>query len=491
MARPTTPRPGTGPRLRRSVAVLTARGATSAARLAGHRGTALPGVIAERAWPTVLPDLARQLGRVVVVVGTNGKTTSSRLLARVVERLDREPLANRSGANMRQGVVAALVGGADARGRLRTPGVPGVFEVDELALETLLPGLVAPVVLATNLFRDQLDRYGEADAIVDRWAAALRAAPAGTTLVHCADDPRLTMLAAGVAIPTLTFGLAGPPRERSELVGDQSTVADPVACRTCGRPLEYRWRSVGHLGDFACPEGHVRRAEPTVTVQVTAGEPETAGEGVAAGEPERRLELSGPFGSCSAPAPLRGLPNAYNVAGVVAAAGALGLDGCAALDAMAGTGAAFGRLEELQLDGRRVVLALVKNAVSLAEMAALAEEIGPDAVLLGLNDAPADGRDVSWIWDAPLGTLVVGRPVGLTGGRATDLRLRLKYDPAWSGDGAGPEIVTLDERHEPAFDRMLAATPSGGTLMVVTTYTVLMHLRAALVRRGHAAPVPR
>jgi hypothetical protein len=198
------------------------------------------------------------------------------------------------------------------------------------------------------------------------------------------------------------------------------------------------------------------------------------------------LELRGPFGSCSAPAPLRGLPNAYNVAGVIAAASALGLDGCTALEAMAGTGAAFGRLEELRLDGRRVVLALVKNAVSLAEMAALADEIVPDAVLLGLNDAPADGRDVSWIWDAPLGSLIVGRPVGLTGSRATDLRLRLKYDAA-----SGPDITLLDERLEPAFDAMIAATPAGGTLMVVTTYTVLMHLRAALVQRGHAAPVPR
>src|SRR6185437_14642813 len=107
---------------------------------------------------TALPDLARQLGRVVVVVGTNGKTTSSRLLARVIERLDREPLANRSGANMRQGVVAALVANADGRGRLRARGAPAVFEVDELALETVLPGLTAPAILATNLFRDQLDR---------------------------------------------------------------------------------------------------------------------------------------------------------------------------------------------------------------------------------------------------------------------------------------------------------------------------------------------
>lgn len=465
-----------------------ARGATAAAGVAGHRGTALPGMVAERVWSTALPDLARQLGRVAVVVGTNGKTTSSRLLVRVIERLDREPLANRSGANMRQGIVAALVADADGRGRLRARGAPAVFEVDELALETVLPGLTAPVILATNLFRDQLDRYGEADAIVDRWAAALRAAPPGAVLVHCADDPRLTMLAAEAALPTLTFGLAGPPADRSELTGDQSTVADPVACRTCGRPLVYRWRSIGHLGDFACPDGHVRRSDLTVSVRVRRpgiGRADEAPPGRAA-RPPSTLELGGPFGSCSAPAPLRGLPNAYNVAGVVAAASALGLEGCAALEALAGTGAAFGRLEELRLDGRRVVLALVKNAVSLAEMAALADEIAPDAVLLGLNDAPADGRDVSWIWDAPLGNLVVGRPVGLTGSRATDLRLRLTYDAV-----SGPDIALLDERLEPAFDAMLAATPAGGTLMVVTTYTVLMHLRAALVRRGHAAPVPR
>ena len=164
-----------------------------------HQGTSLPGHVAARIWPGALATLAGQLGSTVVVVGTNGKTTTAALVERMLRRPGRRPIANRSGANMVQGIVTSLVRESDLHGRLRrsTEGAPdGVFEVDELALEHVLPALGPTVIVATNLFRDQLDRYGEADSIVDRWAVALAAAAAGSVLVHCADDPRLAMLAA-------------------------------------------------------------------------------------------------------------------------------------------------------------------------------------------------------------------------------------------------------------------------------------------------------
>ena len=160
-----------------------------------------------------------------------------------------------------------------------------VFEVDEAALEQVLPELGATVIVATNLFRDQLDRYGEADAIVDRWAIALSTAADGSILVHCADDPRLAMLALETKLPTRTFGLAGMPTDRDQPGDGGDAIADPVACRSCGRQLLYTWRSIGHLGDFHCPLGHVRRADPDVAFEMAPA--------VVTHEEDRRRRVNG------------------------------------------------------------------------------------------------------------------------------------------------------------------------------------------------------
>jgi len=463
------------------VGIGAARMAVNLAALAKHRGTALPGLVGGCIWPDALAHLAGQLDSTVLVIGTNGKTTTAGLISDIVLAGDRAPIANRSGANMRQGILASLLREADLHGRLRRDG-PGrrqaVFEVDELALEQILPDLGPAVIVATNLFRDQVDRYGEADAVVDRWTAALAIAKTGTVLVYCADDPRLAMLASGTGSPTITFGLAGPPMDRDHGPDAGGTVGDPVACRTCGRQLEYAWRSIGHLGRFACPEGHVSRTEPDITVESA----EPAGR-------SRGIRIGGRFGEGSARSLDDGLTGAYNVAAALAVGVALGQtigQGCEAIEGSTGP---FGRLESLQIDGRHMVLALIKNTVSLAETVQMSSMWAADVVLLGLNDAPADGRDISWIWDAPIASLLAGRAVVLTGSRSTDLRLRLKYDRDLAT--SPPRSIEQAETLVTALDLALALTPPGGTMVVAATYTAMMGLRAIVERRGDASPVPR
>ena len=242
--------------MRAPAAVGVARITTHLVGAVHHRGTALPGLAAERIWPSALTDLTDQLTATILVIGTNGKTTTAGLIREILGGETRPPVANRSGANMRQGILTSLVLSSDLRGRIRH-GHAGprhaVFEVDEAALEQVLPEVGATVIVATNLFRDQLDRYGEADAIVDRWAIALSTAADGSILVHCADDPRLAMLAMETKLPTRTFGLAGMPTDRDQPDDGGDAIADPVACRSCGRQLLYTWRSIGHLGDFIAP----------------------------------------------------------------------------------------------------------------------------------------------------------------------------------------------------------------------------------------------
>ena len=468
--------------------------ARAAARLTGlvhHRGTAIPGLVAQKIWPEALVSLGAQLERTIVVVGTNGKTTTAGLISHILGHDRALPIANRSGANLRQGLVSTLVSASDLHGRIghsNDAGRDGVFEVDELALEQVLPDLGPTVIVATNLFRDQLDRYGEADVIVAHWAAAFEHAAPGSRFVYCADDPRLAMLAASIEMPTVTFGLKDPPPDRHGTDALGAATIDPIACRTCGRPLVYGWRSVGHLGDFQCPEHHIRRARPDIAV-VPLGPVDRhglMGDGPA-GMPTVRIETA--TGSAVSRPRLDGLPNAYNVAAAVAAAAALGMDPLEAAAALDGAGGAFGRLERVAVGDRVLVLVLVKNTVSLDETTRLGPILDADVTLLALNDAPADGRDVSWIWDAPIAPLVADRLVVLTGTRAEDLALRLKYDPAVTRDP--PRSVRTEGKLEAALDAALSQTPPGGTVVAVATYTAMMGLRAIAEARGGVAPIPR
>jgi UDP-N-acetylmuramyl tripeptide synthase len=320
-----------------------------------------------------------------------------------------------------------------------------------MALEQILPELGPSVIVATNLFRDQLDRYGEADAIIDRWAAALETAA-----------------------------------DRRQGADSSDPVADPVACRTCGRQLAYAWRSIGHLGDFACPEGHLRRRDPDVAVQALPGSIASDASAAVVGSD---LSFTGRFGVATARPALSGLTSAYNAAAALAAGVALGQDLSDSAGAVEGFVGPFGRLERLRIDGRHVVLALIKNTVSLAETVHLAPSLEADVVLLALNDAPADGRDVSWIWDAPIAELVAGRAVVLSGTRATDLRLRLRYDPDVSA--TPPRSIEMSSTLAEGLTAALARTPRDGTLVAAATYTAMMGLRTIAERRGDAPPAPR
>jgi UDP-N-acetylmuramyl tripeptide synthase len=451
--------------------------------LVEHGGTSLPGMLAERIDPTILAGLSADLGPVILVVGTNGKTTTARLTARIVGAIDgRPPIANRSGANLRQGLTSTLVAEAALHGGLRTPGRTAVFEVDELALPAVLEAVRPAALVITNLFRDQLDRYGEVDTVIDRWRTALARLPASTVIVACADDPRVDRLAADSGLPTIRFGLGHESDGSSlgESLFDKAApaVADPVDCPTCGRPLVFTWRSIGHLGDWACPVDHVSRAEPDLTVQL----------GDAADGPDG-LRFRGAFGEAEATVHLGGASGAYDAAAAVGAAMAVGVQPAAAIRALDGATPAFGRLEEMSIGPRRIVLALAKNPASLTESAHVAAARQPDGILLGLSDEPADGRDVSWIWDVDFERLRGIPAIGLTGTRADDLALRLKY--ARLPTAAAWPIVAVEPLVDRALDAMLARIRPGGTLVVLATYTSLLGIRRTLERRGVVSAIPR
>ncbi len=454
-------------------AAAVGRFASVASRRFGHGGSSLPGLLAERLSPGIGGRLAARLDAVAFVTGTNGKTTTTHLLSQVLFANGRPAITNRSGANLGQSVTTTLLA-AGANSRSPVPRV-AVLECDEFALPRLTARVPPDVIVMTNLFRDQLDRYGEIDEIERRWHLALAGLPS-TTVVAPADDPRLAAVAVGAPGARRLFGLAGP----GPVALDIGLTADSEVCPNCGETLDYGWRSIGHLGGWACASCGLERPQPWLSVEIVASH----------GFAGQRLRFSAPSEDESAEVDfaLPGVSNAYNAAAAVCAATAMGVPLAAALAALPAAGNAWGRYESVELDGRRVILTLGKNPASLGELVRIAAASDIDAVMFLMNDGYQDGQDVSWYWDVNPAPLVNRLRCAISGSRARDFRLRLKYeldDPA-EADSLPP---TYDEPIA-ALDALVRDTPAGGTIVTMATYTGLLRLREALVARGALAPMP-
>ena len=456
--------------LRLGVAIAAAKLAAAGIRRAGRGGgTAAPGLIADRIDPALLTKIATRLPRgVIVVAGTNGKTTTSRMLADVLEADGCQVVHNRSGSNLVRGVAAAFADHASLTGN--PGGDAAVVETDEAALPTILQ-LVRPcVVVLNNLFRDQLDRYGELNTIATKWRAALARLPLETTLVVNGDDPTLATITEGIAARRLSFGL----NERRYRLDALPHAADAATCRRCGADLVYDALYVSHLGAWRCPACGVARPP----LDVTGVDVELRGVEALRVVLERRE---------AAPLPLEvgvpGLYNVYNVIAAATAARALGVGDETIVRSLAAFRAAFGRIERVSLRGRTLTLALVKNPVGFDEvlrMLTMATGGLTVPTLIAINDLTADGRDVSWLWDVDFEILANGvAPLSTTGLRGADMANRLKY----AGVPA-ERIVPLGPDLQRALDAFVASVPEGGTAYILPTYTAMLELRQILTDLG-------
>ena len=302
-------------------------------RLGRGGGTSLPGKLLLRMRPEALAELGAELPRgVTLVSATNGKTTTARLLSACVRRAGWDPVTNPSGANLLSGVATALL---DAQGRRPAPD-SALFEVDEAALAEVVRQLPPRVLLLMNLFRDQLDRYGELEHLADLWGRMVAALPPGSTPVLNADDPAIAALGQGRA-GVLTFGIEDP----AVGLGALPHAADSTRCRNCAAPLTYDLVTLGHLGHWRCDACGLVRPRP----DVRATRVELRGTRAIA------VTLETPAGEVRAELPLPGLHNAYNATAAAAAAVAMGVPREAIAAGLAESPAAFGRGERVTLDG--------------------------------------------------------------------------------------------------------------------------------------------
>ena len=445
--------------------VALSRAIGRASRASGRGGgTTLPGRVLLRMEPEAIARLGAGLDRTTIISATNGKTTTAGMIAGILAADGRHPVHNRAGSNMTWGVATAL---------LEQRGEEGLFEVDEAWLPRVSEQLDPSLIVLGNLFRDQLDRYGEMEALADEWAKTVAARTGRTRFALNADDPLIADLGrdreGARREGVIYFGIDDPSQALSEL----QHAFDAKHCRRCGHPYAYERAFVGHLGHYSCPNCGAERPRPEVAA--------TAIE--LRGMKGSRATVRVPDGEIEIELPLPGLYNVYNALAAVAAGLQLGVAPERIKAALEGAQAAFGRVETIDVADVPVSILLIKNPAGANEVLRtllLESREGRDVDLwIALNDKIADGRDVSWIWDADF-ELLAGtvRRVVCSGTRAPEMALRLKY-AGWPEEAI--EVVpgigsSLDD----------AVAKADGRLFALPTYTALLELRKLLADRGLA-----
>jgi UDP-N-acetylmuramyl tripeptide synthase len=440
--------------------ILLARATGELSRLARTGGgTTVPGKLLWKLDPAAVDALARRLPQgSALVSATNGKTTTAAMVAGILRGKFR--LAhNSSGANLVSGVASTLLAARDAE--------LGLFEVDEAALPEVARRLRPRALCLGNLFRDQLDRYGELELVAERWRAAVHELPLDSSLVVNGDDPQVGDLGRERDLARRTvFGLDDPRQAHPAL----QHAADSKWCIRCGTPYEYAAAYIGHLGDYRCPAcGHARPPLDVLARGIELGGTDRVSFDLITPEGSRRIQLGVP-----------GLYNVYNALGAASLARVLGASLDEIHSGLEAFRAAFGRFERIELDGKSLLVLLIKNPAGANEVIrTLLVGEPPRLVLVALNDATADGKDVSWIWDVDFEPLLPAlERLVATGDRAAELALRFKYG------GFDEGAIDLVPELEAALDHALEVTPPGGELVALPTYTAMLALRDIVARRG-------
>jgi lipid II isoglutaminyl synthase (glutamine-hydrolysing) len=459
-----------------AVKLALARAAGALSRVRGGGATSVPGKVLMRLQPDAIGVLGARLERgSVLISATNGKTTTAAMAAAILERAGERLVYNRAGANMAGGIASTLL--AAARGRDSIDGELGLFEVDELWLDRIAAQLRPRTILLGNLFRDQLDRYGELETIAERWAQTLHEGPGrNAQLVLNADDPLVADLGRG-RDGVVYFGVD----DDSLALPQMAHAADAKHCRNCGAPYLFAAIYLGHLGHYRCPS--CGQARPVLALRATG----VRLEGVRAA----RFTLHTPAGEAEVALPLPGLYNVYNALAAAALAYALEVPLEGIVTGLEAVRAAFGRAETVTIGEpahlRELHILLIKNPAGANEvLRTLALEPGQHDLLGVLNDDIADGRDVSWIWDADF-ELLTGRVRRSTcsGTRAVELAVRLKYA------GIEPERIRVQPDLAAALSEATVDRPAGdpgptAPLYALPTYTAMLALRELLVAGGEA-----
>ncbi len=451
-------------RMRLLVVLLLARLVGWLSRLRGHGGSSLPGMLALKWQPMLLRDLKPGLRQgSVLITGTNGKTTTAAMVRRILSDNRWHLVSNHNGANLLAGLATSFM--RDRRHLIPRADL-ALLEVDEATMPRAADELRPQAIVVTNVFRDQLDRYGELSTTLRYIQRGIDRLAEDGSLILNADDPQVAYLGEGRA-HVVYFGLDPSSSAQASSLDNHYDASDSDRCPRCATRLEYPQRVYAHLGHYRCP--HCGYQRPAAAITVTPGQ---GGEAT----------LSGEFGNLSIILPIPGIYNLYNLAAAAALSWVLGVHPESMALALADMPPAFGRMEAIVVaPDTKIWIALVKNPVGFNQvMDTIIDSGDKPNIFIVINDRYADGRDVSWLWDVDFersGLRVAIDQWWVSGIRAWDMALRLKY--------AGipqTQVVVL-----PSVSDALAAAIKGSqekTLYILPTYTALMEVRDLLTRQG-------
>ncbi|MBI4084273.1 MAG: DUF1727 domain-containing protein [Candidatus Levybacteria bacterium] len=416
-------------------------------------GSTWPGHIALLVNKNFIQDMLRgSKVKIVIVAGTNGKTTTTKMIRTILEASGKTVLQNHSGANLLNGIASSLLLHSNILSTINADYA--IFEIDENTLPLIIKELTPDYVLLLNLFRDQLDRYGEVHTIAKKWGKTIALLPEKTTLMLNADDPEIANLGKGVKAGVLYFGLG------EEVVGKKTHehAVDSVYCPRCGSKLSYKKIFFSHLGIWKCNACTFSRSHLNISNYTYY--------------------------------PLTGIYNMYNTLSAVLLARTIRIDGSIIQEALKKFSPAFGRQESIVLNGKKIKIFLSKNPTGFNESLRTITSLQGKTILLALNDRIADGRDVSWIWDIDMEEFVDGfSKIVITGDRAYDMGLRVKYsfDSKNQNYLAKPDLAPRDNSKVKILERSDAAVSEGlnrldekETLYILPTYTAMLEIRKIL-----------
>lgn len=449
--------------MRKFLAILAAETARAISQITKRgSGSALPGLVAQKVDPNIITKLADKLpGGIILVTGTNGKTTTAKMLAGILEASGQKVIYNFSGSNLSRGIASFLITHTNFWGT-KLDGDIGLFEVDEATMPEILALVRPKAIVVTNLFRDQLDRYGEVDKTASIIGSALAMAPKAKVILN-ADDPLVASLA-HYNENVLYFGIDDDYKTLSK------GAIDSRNCISCGAELQFNPRFFGHLGNYICPKCGVGR--PKLDYALT---------GLAFTVEDSKAVLNTPNGKTDIAIQLPGLYNLYNALAAGAVADFLGVKADIIAATLGSISAAFGRMEKIALnDGKNIFLMLVKNPTGFTQtIETLTFDKKPKNILIALNDNFADGTDVSWIWDAEMEIIQgIARNIVVSGIRGEDMQLRLKYA------GFDMSKVILEKDPTKALEIGIKNLANGETLYILPTYTAMLELRRIMAAKG-------
>ncbi|GCF07778.1 MurT ligase domain-containing protein [Dictyobacter arantiisoli] len=449
--------------------------AISAGKIAGASGrlfhigggTSLPGMIARRIDPNVLKSVVGDSkAKKIVITGSNGKTTTARMTAAIADAAGHRVSQNRTGSNLLQGVTSVAVNFADLFGRLESDVL--LFEIDEATIPLAVPEIQPDVVVITNIFRDQLDRYGELYSVAQALNSMLESLPETATILLNGNDPQVANFGVNAKARRIFYGLE--TKDIGTPVPEQS--ADIIRCIHCNSDFLYEVAYMSHLGLYRCPEcGYTL---PPLDVAVTSAALADNGEGPS------HIKLRTPLGEMKLDIPLPGVHNIYNATAAIGAAVALGFPLDSVQTAMNNVRTAFGRMEKIQAGDKTIFLSFVKNPTSFNLMLRLiAKHEGKKHLLLSMSHTVVDGQDFAWLWDVELEDIAPDiLDAVCSGNKSEELALRLKY-----AEIPTDKIIEVEDR-EAALDEAIKNVEPGGTLYIMSGYTPTQELRRIMQKRG-------